>query len=88
MMTPLFGQATCSRTSIRGARVSTRRPHALSLIRDRVVCIPGLKNVNWHFVQVSDFLPADEEMGQEGSGISHLTALIGVKGDERCGHCR
>jgi len=55
----------------------------LSLIRDRVVCIPSLKNVDWHFVPVSDFLPADEEMGQEGSGISHLTALIGVKGDER-----
>jgi hypothetical protein len=47
-----------------------------------VVSIPGLKNVDWHFVPVSDFLPADEEMGQEGSGIRHLTALIGVKGDE------
>ena len=34
----------------------------MSLIRDRVVCIPGLKNVDWHFVPVSNFLPADEEV--------------------------
>jgi hypothetical protein len=52
----------------------------LSLIRDRLVRIPRLENVDRHFVPVSDFLPADEEMGQEGSGIGHLTTLTGVKG--------
>jgi hypothetical protein len=54
-------------------------PHALGLIGDRVVGVPGLKNVDAHVVPVSELLPTDEEIGEEGSGVGHMSALKGVK---------
>ena len=50
-------------------------PHALSLIRDRVVCVARLKDVDGHIVPVSDLLPANEEIGEDGSGVGHVSAL-------------
>jgi hypothetical protein len=47
-------------------------PHALSLIRDRVVCVACLKDVDGHIVPVSDLLSANEEIGEEGSGVGHV----------------
>jgi hypothetical protein len=38
-------------------------PDTLGLVRDCVVSVAGLKNVDWHIVPVSDLLPTDEEMG-------------------------
>jgi hypothetical protein len=50
-------------------------PHALSLIRDREVCVARLKDVDGHIVPVSDLLPANEEIGEDGSGVGHMSAL-------------
>ena len=43
-------------------------PHALGLIRDRVVRVSRLEDVYGHIVPVSDLLPADEQIGEEGAG--------------------
>jgi len=37
----------------------------LGLIRDRVIRVPGLEDVDRYFVAVRDLLPTDEEIGKE-----------------------
>jgi hypothetical protein len=59
-------------------------PHTLGLIRDRVVGVPPLEDIDWHIVSVSDLLPADKEIGEEGSR-NHLSALMGGESDDRRG---
>jgi hypothetical protein len=39
-----------------------------------------LEDVDGHIVPVSDLLPADEQIGEEGSGVGHTSALKGVGG--------
>jgi hypothetical protein len=58
-------------------------PYTLGLIRDRVVGVPRLEDVDWHIVSVSDLLPADKEIGEEGSRVDHMSALKGGESDER-----
>jgi len=55
-------------------------PHTLSLIRDRAVCVPRLEDVDGHIIPVSDPLPANEEIGEDGSGIGSCVSPQGVKG--------
>ena len=79
-MMALWDRSTCSKTGTWGAKVWTRRPKPWALVRNRVIRVPRLENVNWHTVPVSDLLPADEEIGQEGNGIGHVPVLKGVEG--------
>jgi hypothetical protein len=51
----------------------------LSLIRDCVVGVPRLEDVDWQIVSVGNLLPTDEEIGKERSGVGHMSALNGVK---------
>jgi hypothetical protein len=48
-----------------------------------VVGVPPLEDVDWHIVSVSDLLPADKEIGEEGSRVDHMSALKGGESDER-----
>jgi hypothetical protein len=50
-----------------------------------VVGVPPLEDVDWHIVSVSDLLPADKEIGEEGSRVDHISALRGGESDERRG---
>ena len=52
----------------------------MGLIRNRLVRLPGRKNVDRDIVPVSGLLPADREIGQEGNWIGHVPALKLAKG--------
>jgi hypothetical protein len=43
-------------------------PHTVGLVRDRVVSVARLKDVDWLVVPVSDFLPTDEETSRREAG--------------------
>jgi hypothetical protein len=44
-----------------------------------VVGVPRLEDIDRHIVTVGDLLPADKEIGEDGSGVGHMSALKGVK---------
>ena len=50
----------------------------MGLVRDRMIGVSGLKDVDRYFVTVRDLLPTDEKIRKESSGIGHLIALKGV----------